>query len=238
MKKKRIIAGLSAILCLGLLAGFNASAKEQKNNRLADGRTIAADSGSLSGPDAYRKLIAFKAAHYDKMSVADFNQSLTPDNEDISELLDAQAEISSSILPEDENYSFITVTLAASLEELYCEQTGEETGFSDYLERKERPQETQSCQFIFYALYRLHYTISDPDKLTVAKRDDILQKFRTEYQSYVNDLSEEKLASSEVKTLLEEKGDELAQKLSINELELSCEVEHIEVHNEGGEIVG
>lgn len=63
-----------------------------------------------------------EAGNYEQQSVADFNQSLAPDNGDISGLLDAQAEVLASISPDDENYEFITMTLAASLDELYCEQ--------------------------------------------------------------------------------------------------------------------
>ena len=44
-----------------------------------------------------------------------------------------------SISPDDENYEFITMTLAASLDELYCEQMNDSVGISAYLKREERP---------------------------------------------------------------------------------------------------
>ena len=79
-----------------------------------------------------------KQQDYEQQSVADFNQSLAPDNGDISGLLDAQAEVLASISPDDENYEFITMTLAASLDELYCEQMNDSVGLSAYLKREEQ----------------------------------------------------------------------------------------------------
>ena len=42
-----------------------------------------------------------KTEDYKQQSVADFNQSLAPNNGDISGLLDAQADILASISPDD-----------------------------------------------------------------------------------------------------------------------------------------
>lgn len=92
-------------------------------------------------PRPKNKTSRFKTANYEQQSVADFNQSLAPDNGDISGLLDAQAEVLASISPDDENYEFITMTLAASLDELYCEQMNDSVGLSAYLKREERPLE-------------------------------------------------------------------------------------------------
>lgn len=248
MKRKKMMVGFAAVLCLGLLAGCTTYENQTPSPSPAGQETPTISSDAPTTSDAYKKLVAFKVADYGEMSVADFNKSLSPDNDDISGLLDAQAEVVASILPDDENYEFFTVTLAASLEELYCEQMNDKVGFSDYLERKERPQETlageeniagaeTTYQFVFNALYHLHYTILSPDNLTVAERDSILQEFRTKYQSYVGYLNEEELSSSNIKTVLAEKGNELATTLSTTELALSCEVESVEVHNAGSEIV-
>ena len=248
MKRKKLIVSFTTLLCLGLLAGYNTTANQTLNTSSAT--QIPTTTGSDASPisDSYKKLIAFRVTDYDKMSVDDFNKSLSPDTEDISGLLDAQAEVLANISPDDENYEFIAITLMASLEELYCEQMNDNVGFSDYLERKERPQEIlpgeetiaaaeTTYQFVFHALYHLHYTISDPTSLTVAERDNILKEFRTAYQNYADNLSEEELSSSNIKTVLTEKGIELAKKLSTTELRLSCEVENIEVHNMGTELV-
>lgn len=86
-------------------------------------------------------------------------------------------------------------------------------------------------------VYRLNYTFSDPTQITVAERDSALQKFKTEFQNYVDNLSEADLASSNIKTVLSEKADELENSLSTAKMKLSCEVENVEVHNAGEEIV-
>lgn len=117
-----------------------------------------------------------------------------------------------------------------------------------YLKREERPLEKLpgeesvagaeiTYQFVFNALYRLSYTFSDPTQITVADRDNALQKFKTEFQNYVDNLSEADLTSSNIKTVLSEKADELENSLSTAKMKLSCEVEIVEVHNAGEEIV-
>lgn len=198
--------------------------------------------------EAYEKLVALKTEDYKQQSVADFNQSLAPNNGDISGLLDAQADVLASISPDDKNYEFITVTLAASLDELYCEQMNDSVGLSAYLKKEEQPLEKLpgeesvagaeiTYQFVFNALYRLNYTFSDPTQITVAERDSALQKFKTEFQNYVDNLSEADLTSSNIKTVLSEKADELENSLSTAKMKLSCEVENVEVHNAGEEVV-
>lgn len=249
--KKRIIVPVVTVLCLSLLAGCNSGGSHipsdgQQANISA--QTTVTNSDTSATSDAYQKLVAFKTADYEQQSVADFNQSLTPDNGDISGLLDAQAEVLTSISPDDENYDFITVTIATSLDELYCDQMNDSVGFSGYLKKVERPQEKLpgkesiagteiTYQFIFNALYRLNYTFSDPTKITVAERDNALQSFKTELQSYVDGLSEDDLTAPNIKTALKEKADELASKFSTAEIKVSCEIECIEVHNAGKETV-
>ena len=246
--KKSIIIPLAAVLCLSLLAGCSAKDSSTPPNSKQANTSAQATVTSSDTSDAYEKLVAFKTANYEQQSVADFNQSLAPDNGDISGLLDAQAEVLASISPDDENYEFITMTLAASLDELYCEQMNDSVGLSAYLKREERPLEKLpgeesvagaeiTYQFVFNALYRLNYTFSDPTQITVAERDSALQKFKTEFQNYVDNLSEADLASSNIKTVLSEKADDLENSLSTAKMKLSCEVENVEVHNAGEEIV-
>ena len=139
--KKSIIIPLAAVLCLSLLAGCNAKDSSTPPNSKQANTSAQATVTSSDTSDAYEKLVAFKTANYEQQSVADFNQSLAPDNGDISGLLDAQAEVLASISPDDENYEFITMTLAASLDELYCEQMNDSVGLSAYLKREERPLE-------------------------------------------------------------------------------------------------
>ena len=116
MKRKKMMVGFAAVLCLGLLAGCTTYENQTPSPSPAGQETPTISSDTPITSDAYKKLVAFKVANYGEMSVADFNKSLSPDNDDISGLLDAQAEVVASILPDDENYEFFTVTLAASLE--------------------------------------------------------------------------------------------------------------------------
>ena len=246
--KKSIITSLAVVLCVSLLSGCNAKDSSTPPNSQRT-NTPTQTTGSSSGTsDAYEKLVVFKTEDYEQQSAADFNQSLALDNGDISGLLDAQAEVLASISPDDENYEFITVTLAASLDELYCEQMNDSVGHSAYLKREERPLENlpseesvaeteTTYQFVFYALYRLNYIFSDPTKITIAERDNALQKFKTEFQNYVDNLSEADMTSSNIKTILSEKAVELENSLSISKMKLSCEVESVEVHDAGTEIV-
>ena len=246
--KKSIIIPLAAVLCLSLLAGCNAKDSSTPPNSKQANTSAQATVTSSDTSDAYEKLVAFKTANYEQQSVADFNQSLAPDNGDISGLLDAQADVLASISPDDKNYELIPVTLAASLDELYCEQMNDSVGRSAYLKREERPLENlpgeesvaeteTTYQFVFYALYRLNYTFSDPTQITIAERDNALQKFKTEFQNYVDNLSEADMISSNIKTILSEKAVELENSLSTAQMKLSCEVESVEVHDAGTEIV-
>lgn len=249
--KKSIITPLAAVLCLSLLAGCNtkgSTAPPDNQQHNIPKQVAVASSDTSNTSNAYKKLVAFKTADYEQQSVADFNKSLTPDNGDISGLLDAQAEVLANISQGDENYEFIMVTLAASLDELYCEQMNDEVGISAYLTRMERPTEKlpgeesvarseNTYQFLFNALYRLHYTFSDSTKITVAERDNALRNFKTEFQSFVDGLSEEDLTNQNIKTILNEKAEEIASKFSTTEIELSCEIESVETHDAGTEII-
>lgn len=191
---------------------------------------------------AYEKLIAYKTNYYSKQSVADFNNSLR--NEDLTELYEAYDTVMTDISSDDENYDFITLTLATSLNEIYHEQVGKNTAFSisGYLERKEQPfdiellpdeenisAKEQIYEYILYGLYNINYTISDPAELTVAERDSALQTFRTEMQTYVDGLSENEIVGRNIKTRLSDKAAELAKRISTDRIQLSYEISNIEL---------
>lgn len=194
--------------------------------------------------DSYAKLIAYKTEGYSQKSIADFNQSLMPEDGNLSELLDAHANVMENILPDDENYDFITLTLAASLDELYCEQMNDEVGISGYVKKQAQPieplpgeenlsTEEQAYKFVFNALYTIHYTIVAPEDLTVTNRDTALQTLCVELQNYVDGLSENEIESGSIRTSLTDKANELANSLSTDNIKLSCEVSGIEIHSAG-----
>lgn len=129
--------------------------------------------------------------------------------------------------------------------ELYSKQLGEEITFNGYVkkvahpikalneEEKELLNNESSYQFHFMAFYNLHYTIADTNTLTVGDRDYALQTFNTELQSFVDMLSKTELTSYNIRTTLSKKADEIARDLSSESLKLTCEINGIEVHNNG-----
>ena len=84
---------------------------------------------------------------------------------------------------------------------------------------------------------RGYFKFRGKSQFTIAERDNALQKFKTEFQNYVDNLSEADMISSNIKTILSEKAVELENSLSTAQMKLSCEVESVEVHDAGTEIV-
>lgn len=247
--KKNIIATITTMLCLGMLTGCAAQGNHAVNappsSPVLDISAPESTPNTISYTAAYDKLISFKVDNYISESVAVFNRSLTPENGDLSEILDTHATALTSVSTNDENYVFIRATLSASLNELYSKQLGEETTFSGYVKKVAHPIEAlneeekellnneSSYQFHFMAFYNLHYTIADANTLTVGDRDYALQTFNTELQSFVDMLSKSELTSSNIRTTLSKKADEIARDLSSENLKLTCEINGIEVHNDG-----
>lgn len=251
--KKVIFIALAAFLCLGMMAGCAAQTDNTPNATLQFTQTSLQENvRSSTDPTsdfsaAYDKFVSYKTEGYSKESVVDFNRSFLPENGDLSELLAAYADVTATISSDDKNYDFIMGTLAASINELYCEQMNDKSGFSSSVKKQARPIETlegeekplpeeQAYEFVFNAFYSVQYTITDPIALTVADRDAALQAFRTEFQNYINGLSETELMSGNIKKTLSSKASELANDLSSDTLELSCEISGIEIHNVGTEV--
>ncbi len=251
--KKGIFSALAALLCLGIMAGCaeqtgntpNATPQFTQTSLPENGKSGTDPSSDVSA--AYDKLVSYKTEGYSKESVADFNRSLTTENGDLADLLAAYADVTATISSDDENYDFIMMTLDASLDELYCEQMNDKSGFYSSVKKQARPiealegekkplPEEQAYRFVFNAFYSVQYTIIDPIALTVADRDTTLQAFRTELQNYIDGLSETELMSGNIKKTLSSKVAELTNSLSSDTLELSCEITGIEIHNAGSEV--
>lgn len=252
--RKSITTILASLLCLGILAGCTAQASDTANTTPDASKATSQESAqpsATSTPDvsaSYDKLVSYKTEGYSKQSVADFNRSLLPENGNLSELLEAFADVTGAISTDDANYDFITLTLAASLDQLRSEQMDDKTGFSRKVIKKARPYEVLpgeegllpkelAYQFIFTASYSVQYTITDPVALTVADRDAALKAFCTELQSYIDGLSETDLMSGDIKKTVSSKATELANDLSSETLKLSCEIGSIEIHNSGTEVL-
>ncbi|HIU77420.1 MAG TPA: hypothetical protein IAC62_16140 [Candidatus Pelethocola excrementipullorum] len=211
-----------------------------KTRRGAGGTVSSVDNSS-----AYKKLTAFKTNNYAAKTVGEFNNALS-EKDDLSELFEAYSEVMETLSEDDDNYEFISVTLNASLDELYAEQVGDEISFSDYVERKEHPivplqimkQESEyemAYTFIFSALYSVHYRIVNPDIFTVVERDNALLAFHTEFQNYIEGLSETELMGGNIREVITNRADEISNSLSSEELKLTCEISNIEVHDSGND---
>ena len=126
-----IFAALFMVSALTGCAGRNSS-PEQNNATAPSGETsisqpVTSTTGASSptvsptASAAYEKLIAYKTESYGEQSIADFNATLAPTPDELTELLAAVADVSSTISSDDENYEFFTTTITFSSHELYCE---------------------------------------------------------------------------------------------------------------------
>lgn len=249
--KKNLAALLTTLLCTGMLA--DGSAQGNVSPGIPDAslpvmqkETMQPLSTPADATASYQRLIGYKTADYSGMRVADFNQSILAEHGDLSELLAAHAQAMARITPLDENYDFITLTLAASLNELYCADMHDEIGLSGYLQKAARPiaplegegtwgQKEIAYDFLFTALYTIHYEIADPLLLTVADRDHALQALQTKLQAYTDGLSEAEMTDGNIRATLEKKASALAAGLSTEHLALTCEIGPIEIHDSGAE---
>lgn len=249
--KKNLAALLTTLLCTGMLADCSAQGNVPPGVPDASQPAMQKETMHPLSPPAdasasYQKLIGYRTADYSGMRVADFNESIVAENGDLSELLAAHAQAMERITPLDENYDFITLTLAASLNELYCAQMHDEIGLSGYLQKSARPiaplegegtwaQEQIAYDFLFTALYTIHYEIAAPLLLTIADRDHALRALQTKLQAYINGLSKAEMTDGHIRATLEKKASSLAAGLSTEHLALTCEIGPIEIHDSGVE---
>ena len=244
-----IFAALLMVSALTGCAGRNSS-PEQNNATAKNGNTISqpvtptnwASSPTVSpaASAAYEKLIAYKTANYREQSIADFNTTLAPTPDELTEFLAAVADVSSTISPDDENYEFFTTTITFSSQELYCEHMGEEftlfvpmskqSGLCDYLDEAGEPIYEFNC----FVESNVAYSIDNPKLVSVAERDKVLLTYKEEMQNYLNGLSETEITDGDVKTMLIDKSAELADSLSTENMKLSpCELYLLEINGEG-----
>lgn len=190
---------------------------------------------------AYEKLIAYKTESYGEQSIADFNATLAPTSDELTELLAAVADVSGTISHDDENYDFLDTTIRFSSQELYCEHMEEEftlfvpmskqSGLCDYLDEAGEPVYEFNC----FVEFNVAYSINNPKLVSVAERDKVLLTYKEEMQNYLNGLSETEITDGDVKTMLIDKSTELADSLSTEDMKLSpCEIYLIEI-NDGAE---
>lgn len=248
-----IFAALLMVSALTGCAGRNSS-PEQNNAAAQSSKTnisqpVTSTTGASSptvSPNtsaAYEKLISYKTANYGEQSIADFNTTLVPTPDELTELLAAVADVSNTISSDDENYEFFTTTITFSSQELYCEYMGEEVTFNMPISKQSRPcdyldEDGETVyDFSCFVEANVAYSITAPKLVSVAERDKALLTFKEEMQNYLNGLSEEEIASGDIKKMLKTKSIELANSLSTENMKLSpCDIYMIEIHNAGTEI--
>lgn len=190
---------------------------------------------------AYEKVMAYQTDDYLQQSVADFNNSLH--GGDYPAFLKAYSAVVEDIMPDDENYEFVMLTLGASTQEIYYEEVEKRTDFNfgSYADKKrmlvelavgERKLSGEEPYFdaLINVGYRINYTIPDSAVLTVAERDNALRTIQAEMQKYVDGLSEAEIMDGDIRTLLSDKSAELAGSVSTDNIKVSCEIEDIETN--------
>ena len=248
-----IFAALLMVSALTGCAGRNSS-PEQNNAAAQSSKTnisqpVASTTGASSptvSPNtsaAYEKLISYKTANYGEQSIADFNTTLAPTPDELTELLAAVADVSNTISSDDENYEFFTTTITFSSHELYCEYMGEEVTFSMPISKQSRPcdyldEDGETVyDFSCFVEANVAYSITAPKLVSVAERDKALLTFKEEMQNYLNGLREEEIVGGDIKKMLIDKSTELANSLSTENMKLSpCDIYMIEI-NGGAEKV-
>ena len=224
--KKGLLIGITTLLYFSTLTSCAGTQGDKQNTEL--GSTL--DESALS---SYTKLVSFKTDDYAQQSIKDFNASLFPE---YAELLEADAAVAmSGLSSEDENYDFITVTLHASLSELYAEQMDEKAFFSGHADKGHLSEPLNRAEeaifeangpiydFWFSAEYYLEYEILTPDTLTIAERDNAFHTFENEMQAYVDGLSEEELDQTITQNLTD-RAAVILQEIAPDGMTISCEI--------------
>ena len=200
----------------------------------------------MNDSDAYAKLMTYKTKNYSQQSIADFNTLLDDNYSEFSEVYET---VVADILPDDENYDFVMLTLSASVSEIYFEhvEKSDEVGMISFVKKQTQPVKPLPGEeyilaadpiydFNFYGSYYIYYTVPDPQLLTIAERDNALRTMRTEMQKYVDQLSEAEIMCGNIRRRLTEKAAELANSVSSDNIKLSCEIDSIEIYDAGTEI--
>ena len=180
-----IFAALLMVSALTGCAGRNSS-PEQNNAAAQSSKTnisqpVTSTTGASSptvSPNtsaAYEKLISYKTANYGEQSIADFNTTLAPTPDELTELLAAVADVSNTISSDDENYEFFTTTITFSSQELYCEYMGEEVTFNMPISKQSRPcdyldEDGETVyDFSCFVEANVAYSITAPKLVSVAE---------------------------------------------------------------------
>ena len=238
--KKQVSLFIAILLCFTLMVGCGSSGSSTSTPT----QSTAVQSTSVVSEEytaAYQRLLAYKIPDYLTQTVADFNASLSGENDDFSSLFEDYAIVMNELPKTDENYTFFSVTLACSTTEIYSEHLNDtvfyystalrEEGLIEPLNSEEQEimeDEGPQYEFVFHVCYFLYYDIKDNTALTVGERDVAISQFCGDFMAYIDAASKEDLCSSDgIKELLTKKTGELTKRLSTDIIVLNCEIESI-----------
>lgn len=227
---------LIVIIIVLLLLNFGTRGLSKTEAEQSSSAETAADtpvpeniSVDAASEGAYKWLLGRKTDGYEKMSVEEFNASLSAGNHDLDKLMEVRSTVAASLDPTSDGYDYFNYTLDYSLLELYYKQlNADEYSFTAYLERTHAADAAREAgrEYAFAAPLNITYSIKNA-AVTVAERDNALNTLRKEMQVYVDSLPEDELldsAASELQNTLDQKAQELAQRLDTESLSLSCNI--------------
>lgn len=247
MTKKSKVITTSAI-CLTLLMGCSANADTLLSSTSTNESSIEKDISNFSSAPytrAYNTLLSYKQKDYQKETVSTFNHSLISDDNDLSSILEDYALVTESLSYEDDNYDFITITLCASINELYSEQLNDNVTFFIPLKRagnlieplndmEEKALASETLyDFFFSADCVATYKFID-SSITVEERDNVLKTLQTELQSYVDQLEISDFTDNNIQELLLTKANEIVDKMDIQIMQLSVDINNVSVASDKG----
>ena len=202
-----LLLGVSAATFFGIRAlvvpvsGSNARAYTTVWGN-SGGETPQEDSKWQYTPEDLKRVEALAAEGWESRSVHDFAKALADwsDEDAFHKSEEAMARLDRTYDEDGKHAQFLRRTLDASLGEAstrhyggYC--TRHKDSFHDNV-TKERQADVFGDQYVVFqaeAAYRLCYTITDGDKLTVGERDRILDAYRDAVRQYLDGFSEQQL---------------------------------------------
>lgn len=236
MKKQMQAFAVLATLCIYLFVGCTENSSSSNSSSTTSPSILTDTSKDLLRD--YDTVLSLRSEGYQSLSLRDFNATVKTAIDKDVDFLNLFSDLMGKLTPEDSEYQFVYETLNYSTDEIIYPQLGEALSFSRFLKKQEGPYDGNNGEiyysFIFTALYSVEYRLIDEAKLTVSERDELLRAYQTELQKAIEDMDKEQLVAGGFKLKLQKIADDLANKLSTNELIFeNAEVHTIEILDEG-----
>lgn len=235
MKKTLLSTIITTALFASLLVGCNVQVTTTPDE--APSATTSMELSNITGHE-YGAVLALKTTNYGEQSVQAFNATVQAAIENDEGFLSTYNDAHDIVLPEDENYSFISQTLRHSVSEVIMPQLSEPMSFPGSAMKEDMHTEADDVgeDFIFTAMYQIEYEIPDPAQITISERDALLECIPREIQELISGMGNEELRTSDIRAKLQTLLNELAQAKSTQTLVFkSIAIQGIEVHVGGQE---